>query len=192
MATSQISSLYHLSTSAYLSLQAIPLLLSPNLIVSLLASGQPRPTTDLETYFARTLALALLTLAGLSLLLTSALPIPGVPQNNNTDDEGDDAPKNPYAQPTVAATTAYHALSAFYLYMQVTYGWTLGFGAGMVASTGLFCLGTWTLLFGGDKGRTSKRTGADKRTGNFPFVNEASAREKKKESKRKSVASKSR
>lgn len=38
----------------------------------------------------------------------------------------------------------------------------------------------------------SKRTGADKRTGNFPFVNEASAREKKKESKRKSVASKSR
>ncbi len=39
------------------------------------------------------------------------------------------------------------------------------------------------MMFGGEKGRLSKRTGADKRTGNFPFVNSESSREKRKEAK---------
>lgn len=37
--------------------------------------------------------------------------------------------------------------------------------------------GLWCLMFGGDKGHISKRTGADKRTSGFPFRNaEASKR----------------
>lgn len=53
-------------------------------------------------------------------------------------------------------------------------------------------MGLWVLLFGSEKGRISKKTGADKRTSNFPFNNQESAKEKKKESsgKRKSVSSK--
>ena len=35
-------------------------------------------------------------------------------------------------------------------------------------------------MFGGGRGHVSKRTGADKRTSNFPFSNAESAREKKK------------
>lgn len=40
-------------------------------------------------------------------------------------------------------------------------------------------------MFGSEKGRVSKSTGADKRTGNFPFENKESAREKKREGKEK-------
>lgn len=41
----------------------------------------------------------------------------------------------------------------------------------------------WVLVFGDEATSRSKRTGADKRTGNFPFTNVESAREKKKEGK---------
>ena len=85
-------------------------------------------------------------------------------------------------------TTIYHAWTAFYLYTQLTYTWNFAFTAGLVGSGALFCLGVWVMLFGSEKGRISKRTGADKRTGDFPFTNKESAREKKKEGKRKSIS----
>lgn len=71
-------------------------------------------------------------------------------------------------------------------------GFSFGFGSGLVLSGGLFCFGVFVCLFGDDKGRISKTTGADKRTSNFPFTNTESATAKKKEekSKRKSVSSK--
>ncbi|KAF2173250.1 hypothetical protein M409DRAFT_17194 [Zasmidium cellare ATCC 36951] len=190
--------LYTLSTSGYLTLQSTPLLLTPRLITSLLTTtttSTPQCTTDLETYLSRTLALTLLTLAALNLILTGVLP--STTSLSTKDDENGVGTglKNPYAYPTVTITTTYHALSAFYLYTNIASprgGLTFGFGAGLTLSAGLFCLGLWVLLFGGEKGRVSKTTGADKRTGNFPFENKESSREKKKESsgKRKSVSSK--
>ena len=42
-------------------------------------------------------------------------------------------------------------------------------------------------MFGDGKLRVSKTTGADKRTSGYPFKNEESAKEKKKDSKRRSV-----
>jgi len=47
-------------------------------------------------------------------------------------------------------------------------------------------------MFGTEKARLSKSTGADKRTSGFPFANSesASGKKKEKESKRKSLSSK--
>ncbi|KAF7196434.1 hypothetical protein HII31_02162 [Pseudocercospora fuligena] len=174
---------YTAGTSAYLAIQAVPLLLSPRMIVGMLAN-EAHTTTDIETYFGRALSLALLALSLLNLVLSGLLPVTS--QISETDVE------NPYSYPTAVVTTIYHALSAFYLYTQVTYGFSFGFGSGLVASSTLFCFGIWVCVFGGEKARTSKTTGADKRTSNFPFTNTESSREKKKESKRKSISSKTR
>jgi hypothetical protein len=172
------------ATSAYLALQAIPLLLSPKLIVSMLAS-EPRAITDVEAYMLRALGFALLALSVFTMLLTGLLPIaPPSPSNDKGNDD-------PYSFPTAVTATCYHGLSAFYLYTQVTkYGVSFGFGSGMVVSTLLFGLGVFSCLFGNERSRVSKTTGADKRTSNFPFTNSESAKEKKKESKRKSLSSK--
>lgn len=154
--------------------------------------------TDLESYLSRSLGFSLLTLAVVNLLLTGALPLTSGINEAISSAKEEDADgttiKDPYAYPTLTVTTVYHALSAFYLYTQIAgvAGFTFGFGTGMVASTGLFCMGIWVLLFGSEKGRISKTTGADKRTSNFPFENKESAKEKKRESKRKSVASRMR
>ncbi|KXT07454.1 hypothetical protein AC578_555 [Pseudocercospora eumusae] len=153
---------YTAATSAYLAIQAVPLLLSPRLIVGMLAN-EAHTTTDVETYFGRALSLALLALSLVNLVLSGLLPVTS--QLTETDVE------NPYSYPTALLTTAYHALSAFYLYTQVTYGFSFGFGSGLVASSTLFCFGIWVCVFGGEKARTSKTTGADKRTSNFPFTN---------------------
>lgn len=180
--------LYATATSGYLALQSSILVLAPRLIVTLIAS-EPRRITDLETYLCRSLGFALLTLAGVILPLTGTVPLatPGA----ELDAEGN--PKaDPYGYPTLITTTIYHLFSAFYLYTQLTYSWTLAFTLGITASGILFFFGVWVALFGGEKSRTSKKTGADKRTSNFPFDNKESARsikkEEKKESKRRSVA----
>lgn len=176
-------------------MQSLPLLLTPRLIFTLLSTNTSpnQTTTDLETYLSRTLALTLLTLAALNLILTGILPITSA-ISDAKEENGDGTIKDPYAYPTLTITTTYHAATAFYLYTQVAgiAGFTFGFGAGLLASTGLFCMGLWVLLFGSEKGRISKKTGADKRTSNFPFDNRESAKEKKKEmsGKRKSVSSK--
>ncbi|KAK5167945.1 uncharacterized protein LTR77_006512 [Saxophila tyrrhenica] len=175
------SGIYALSTSAYLTIQSLPLLLTPSLITSLL-SPDPRRPTDLETYFCRALGLSLLTLAATILPLTGILPTAS--PSKQAQAEKEDATTDPYASPTVITTSTYHALNAFYLYTQLAPGsWNFGFTAGITLSGTLFCFGLWVMMFGGDKGRTSKKTGADKRTANFPFTNAESSREKRKEAK---------
>ena len=179
--------IYAYGTSAWLALEALPLLFTPKLIVTMAAS-EPRLITDLETYLCRTLGLAFLTFSLLVLLLTGALPLTtDATRNGDINGSGTTSPTDPNAYPTLVVTTVYHALTAFYLYAQLTYQWNFAFGAGIVGSTGLFCLGVWTIMFGGSKGRVSKTTGADKRTSSYPFKSEESAKEKKRESKRKSV-----
>ncbi|KAM3418609.1 hypothetical protein BST61_g4586 [Cercospora zeina] len=176
--------LYNAATSGYLALQALPLLVSPKLIVNMLAA-EPRQITEVETYMLRALGFALVALAAFTLLLSGLLPV-SPPSASSGDTTGGD---NPYGYPTAVTATIYHGLSAFYLYTQITYGFSFGFGSGMLLSSALFCFGVFTCLFGNERSSVSKTTGADKRTSNFPFTNAESAREKKKESKRKSVSS---
>jgi hypothetical protein len=45
-------------------------------------------------------------------------------------------------------------------------------------------------MFGSEKGRVSKSTGADKRTGNFPFTNAESSKEKRREKKERDSSDK--
>lgn len=144
--------------------------------------------TDLESYFARALALLLLAFAATCLLLTGVIPLTNSIAENVMDTDSDGNSKDPYAYPTLVVTMAYHGISTFHLYTQIAYRGSFGFGAGLFFSAVLFGMGVWVTLFGSEKGRISKRTGADKRTGNFPFANAESAREKKRESKRRSVA----
>jgi hypothetical protein len=122
----------------------------------------------------------MLTLAIFHLIFTGV--IPGTSYSH--DDHDEDA-IGPYAYPTVVATTIYTALQAFYLYAQTTSADNASFAfiAGLVANAGLFSWSVWLVLFGGEQGRFSKRTGADKRTGNWPFKNKESAREIKKASR---------
>lgn len=57
--------LYLVLSSSYLALQSTLLLLSPRLVITLLASNSFRPpTTDLETYLCRALAWSLLAISG--------------------------------------------------------------------------------------------------------------------------------
>lgn len=149
-----------------------------------MAASEPRRITDLETYLCRSFGLALLVLSLLCLILTGALPLTTAASRS---DGPDSQPKDPNAYPVLIITTAYHALTAFYLYTQLTYNWNFAFTCGIVGSTALFCVGVWVAMFGGEKTRVSKTTGADKRTSGYPFKNDESAKEKKRESKRKSV-----
>jgi hypothetical protein len=197
--TAQAFHIYTLGTSAYFALQSLPLLLTPKLIVSLLAT-EARTITDLETYLCRTLALVLLSFAASIILLSGHVPLSNqlsAPISKAQEENGDGNIKDPYAFPVLVITTTYHAFTSFYLYTQNTWGgFSFGFGSGLVLSAVLTMLGGWVMMFGSEKGRISKSTGADKRTSSFPFSNAESAsskkKEKERESKRKSLSSKSR
>ncbi|KAF2484368.1 hypothetical protein BDY17DRAFT_323227 [Neohortaea acidophila] len=169
--------IFTLSSSAYLSLQGTTLLLTPSLLVSLTAL-EPRRPTDLETYLSRALGLTLIILA-LQILLHSNF-LPSASSSSAAPSTSQDI--NPYDQPSLIVTTGYHALTAFHLYTQLTRNQSnFAFSLGCACSSLLFCLGMWTILFGGSQGRFSKTTGADKHTGNWPFGNAASAKAQKKE-----------
>ena len=150
-----------------------------------MVATEPRRITDLETYLCRSLGLALLALALLSSLLTGALPLSTTASEDlDVDDDTVTTSKDPYSYPTLIITTTYHAITSFYLYTQLTYNTNFAFSCGLAGSFTLFCLGLWVVLFGSEKGRISKRTGADKRTSNFPFSNRESAKYQKKEEKK--------
>lgn len=87
---------------------------------------------------------------------------------------------SPYANAVVLLSTLYHASQAFYSYAKFSGSDAGGYFFGALGSVLLAAFGLWCLMFGGDKGRISKRTGADKRTSGFPFSNvEASKRKGK-------------
>ncbi|KAF2093021.1 hypothetical protein NA57DRAFT_81702 [Rhizodiscina lignyota] len=161
---------YNLGTAGWLATQAVPLLLTPRVIISLL-SEEMKTATDLETYFCRCLSFSLLALAFMSLLLTGFIPINEFP-------EGETATTTPYAVPTLFGTMTYHIATAIYLYVRWNSGGTASIALGAVASGVLSVMGVWCLLFATDKGHISKRTGADKRTSGWPFKNEIADQKK--------------
>ncbi|OQO05135.1 hypothetical protein B0A48_08155 [Cryoendolithus antarcticus] len=188
--------LYSTLTSAWSTLQSLPLLFTPRLIVSLCATDGPRRATAFEAYLCRTLGLTLLALAASNLVFTGVIPVGGARVTFAEDVAGgatvadkvaEERKAKDVGRATATIAAVFQALAAFYLYTQLfsstSTGISFAFSAGLVGNLALFCFGTWVLLFAGEPGRRSKSTGADKRTSGFPFENRESAREKKKESK---------
>lgn len=155
----------------------------------------------LEEYFSRSLGFALLALGVMIVLLTGSVPLtstdskplttsPYLSQSNThpassagvTAETAD--PTAPYAVPTVTISFAYHAATAFYSWMRWQKTSQLSNGFGTIGSGLLAAMGLWVLLFASSSGRISRKTGADKRTSNFPFNNRESASHRKSEWKK--------
>ncbi|KAL2051948.1 hypothetical protein ABVK25_007863 [Lepraria finkii] len=161
-------SAYAYSTAAWLSLQALPLFVSPKLIVTLL-SPDSRTPTDLETYLSRTLSLILLTLALLNILLSGALPLSS-PVN--------EAEHSPYKGPAAFIGTTFHISSLIYVYVNYMATGSVCFMLAMVGSGFLGCFGVWCLLFGGEESGKSRVSG-------WPFRNEEERKAKREKMARK-------
>lgn len=183
--------MHALGTAGWLAVQALPLLLTPSLATTLLSSD-PHRITDLEAHLCRALGLALLGLALLQLLLTGLIPLragqrvsfaDSSPASASTSSSSGPTARGPYLRASLTVTTIYLALAAGHAYAQLTYRFAFAFAAGLACNSALACIGVWMLLFGEERARVSRSTGADKRTGNFPFENKESAREVKKEKK---------
>ncbi|KAF2145540.1 uncharacterized protein K452DRAFT_295156 [Aplosporella prunicola CBS 121167] len=169
---------YTYGTAGWLALQAAPLIISPSMIVAMMAP-EVRDATPLEVYFSRSLGVALITLGVLCVLLTGSVPLTSRLSSGGTTTDPQD-PKAPYALPTLTVTTAYHAAVSFYCYVMWTETTVSSFGFGTAFSGVLFAVGMWCILFASSDGRISRKTGADKRTSGFPFKNRESDRRKGK------------
>ncbi|KAF2761545.1 hypothetical protein EJ05DRAFT_472528 [Pseudovirgaria hyperparasitica] len=166
---------YTYGTTAWNIIQAIPLMASPTIILTIL-SPEVREATVLETYFSRSLGFTLLALGILNLVLTGSIPLSSRLQIGNgvTTDPSD--PKAPFAIPTLSITLVYHAVAGFYTYAMWTEEGSFAFGLSTGVSTILAAVGLWCLLFASSDGRISRKTGADKRTSGFPFKNTEAAK----------------
>ena len=103
--------LYTTTSAIWLSLQTLPLFIFPKLILDLL-SPDLHIITQTETYFARLLAIALLTLIIISLYFTYNPPPPSY-------NAAPSSPNNPASSSTSAIThilTLYHTLTFIYIY----------------------------------------------------------------------------
>ncbi|KAH8676183.1 hypothetical protein BX600DRAFT_508360 [Xylariales sp. PMI_506] len=165
---------YAVVTLLWHALQAVPLVIWPQAINGLLTidgANEIQAATGVENYFARSLGLAQLTLGCLTVVLSGALPL------TSMVDTPADAP-SPYAKPTVLITMLHHGGVAFYTWAKYNDTDQTGFLLGAIGSATLFAFGLWCMLFAGDKGHVSKRTGADKRTSGFPFTNREAEKRK--------------
>jgi len=171
---------YTYGTGGWLAIQAMPLIISPTMIVALL-SPEVREASTLEVYFSRTLGFTFIAVAVLCILLTGSVPLSSrLGEHGGTTTDPTD-PKAPYALPTLTVTMLYHAAIAFYCYAMWTRTGVAAFALGVIGSGGLAAVGLWCVLFASSDGRISRKTGADKRTSGFPFKNaEADLRKGKK------------
>lgn len=166
---------YSYATAGWMVLQAVPLITSPTMIMTLL-SPEVREASPIEVYFSRQCGMASLVIGLLTVLLTGSVPLTssfaGAASTNLED------PTAPYALPTLSITAIYHATVAFYSYTMWTETGIFPFGIAMASSASLAAVGLWCILFATSSGHISRKTGADKRTSNFPFKN-AKAEERK-------------
>lgn len=65
---------------------------------------------------------------------------------------------------------------AFYCYARFHVTGQVGYLLGCMGSATLSAFGLWCVMFGGDRGHISRRTGADKRVSGFPFSNVEAAK----------------
>jgi hypothetical protein len=132
---------------------------------------------DLETYFSRSLAIALITLALLAILLTGSVPLSPLSSNPAASSSSSNDPTAPYVHPTLLLTTTFHSTCATYGYIQYLKTGQTAFTLGVAGYGSLAAMGLWCVLFG-QGGHVSRRTGADKRTSGWPFGNVEAGRRK--------------
>ncbi|KAK4241591.1 hypothetical protein C8A03DRAFT_30316 [Achaetomium macrosporum] len=176
---------YSLASLAWLSAQAVPLIVWPSLVSTLLRADSPQhpgiqyspANAVLEQYFARSLGLTQLALGGLLLVLSGVLPL----------DSMADAPEDAAAGPTPSASAVvlisalYHAAAASYSYARYYTTGQVAYLLGCLGGSVLATFGLWVLMFAGAKNRrVSRRTGADKETSGWPFKNVEADKKKKK------------
>ncbi|KAI1369523.1 hypothetical protein F5Y08DRAFT_96236 [Xylaria arbuscula] len=174
-------SYYAFASCAWNAVQAVSLMFAPQAIITLLirednlqaAAASNSAAGDALQYFARSLGLALLALGFVTVVLSGSVPV------GSALDTTAESP-SPYAAPVILTTTLYHGSTAFYSWARYTSTGRNGYFLGFAGSAGLAAFGVWCLLFGGEKGRISRRTGADKRTSGFPFRNAEADRRKGK------------
>ena len=143
----------------------------------------------MEAYLARSLGFTLVPFAVMFLFLTGAIPLGSDATSSKSIKsycdvfrliqavDISDVRASPYTTPTLLLTTLYHSFVGFYTYSRYVNKATSQFSyllatmlSGMLAAMGL-----WVLMFGGES-HISRRTGADKRTGNWPFGNKEAAK----------------
>ncbi|KAI5780447.1 hypothetical protein EDC01DRAFT_668150 [Geopyxis carbonaria] len=163
---------FNYMSAAWMILEAVPLIISPTMIITLL-SPEVRESTVLEEYLSRSLGMCLIAFSILNLLLTGSVPLTSTisePAANPTSTDLED-PTAPYAVPSLTITLVYHCAVAFYCYTMYTTGHAMTFGVAVAAHALFAAVGGWVMLFGASNGSISRKTGADKRTSGFPFGN---------------------
>ncbi|KAH7328984.1 hypothetical protein B0I35DRAFT_473634 [Stachybotrys elegans] len=157
---------------AWLSTQAVPLIIWPSFISGILRE-EPEHAGPLETYFARSLGFALLSLGLILVLLSGAVPL-------TSSVETPVSGISPYASAAILVALMHHASAAFYTYAR--YSWTgeTGYLLGCIGSSVLAAFALYCVMFAGDTAMISRYHRFDQSTSGFPFKNSHSYREKKK------------
>ncbi|GAB1310520.1 hypothetical protein MFIFM68171_00730 [Madurella fahalii] len=175
----QSVSTYSFASLAWLAAQALPLIIWPSLVSTLLRVDSPESqygaaAAPLEQYFARSLGFSQLTLGLLLLILSGALPL------NSMVEEPTDNNPSPYANAAVLISAFYHTACASYAYARYHRNGQMAYMFGCLGASVLAVFGLWVLMFAGDKGRrVSRRTGADKDTSGWPFRNVAADKKRR-------------
>lgn len=170
---------YTYGTAGWLGLQALPLIITPKVIITMLAS-EVHNATEIELYFSRSLGFSLAILALIVLFFTGTIPLSSSISEPISLEDND--PKAPYAVPLVRVMTLWHSISLIYCYVRYMNSAQTGYVLGALGYGAMAAIGLWIVLFGTTAGRLSKQTGADKRTTGFPFKNDK-AYDKKKDRK---------
>ncbi|WZH40025.1 uncharacterized protein QYS62_000952 [Fusarium acuminatum] len=184
---------YSYGNIAWLSTQALPLILFPSFVGSLL-KPEAQASTALETYFGRSLGFALLALGLTIVVLSGALPLDSTSKGNHflsyvlplshyltsQITEAPDGAPSPYASAAVLISTLHHVTSAFYCYGRFAWTRETGFLLGCIGSAIFATFGLYCVMFAGDTAMTSRYHKFDQSTSGFPFKNSQSYRAKKK------------
>ncbi|KAG0134103.1 hypothetical protein HOY82DRAFT_240231 [Tuber indicum] len=167
-------------SSGWMVLEALPLITTPTIIISMLSS-EVREPTQLESYLSRSLGLALIAFATLNLLLTGSIPLvssfaaTATVKGTSTDLED---PTAPYAVPSLSVTLTYHIAVGFYCYQQWALGQSATYAIGMIAHGFLAAMGVWVMMFASANGHIYRKTGADDKSSSFSMTNLDGKKEK--------------
>ncbi|RKF59656.1 hypothetical protein GcC1_173004 [Golovinomyces cichoracearum] len=197
---------YIYGSSLWVTIQALPLFVSPTIVVSLLsreirgASGEVSLylsgilnhdankliIAEVEEYLSRSLGMALFAIGFLSIFLAGDVPLP-----SKLSDTADAVIKSeiknleaPYAVFVLITTMLYHSAVAVFCYVRYSTSNQTPYILGSIGSASLASLGLWCVLFSSSDSYRSKKTGADKRTSGYPFSNKNSAAAQKKQMKK--------
>ncbi|KAI0022452.1 hypothetical protein F4780DRAFT_777823 [Xylariomycetidae sp. FL0641] len=171
---------YAFSTLAWHAAQAVPLLVWPQAINGLLTmdadASVPAAPTPVENYFARCLGLALLALGAVTVVLTGAIPLGGVEEEN---DASPTANLPPYAAPVVLLTTLHHSAGGILTWTRYAGTGEAGFLMGLAGNGFLAAFGIYCLLFAGEKAKLRKSKRRHLRPFSTKKAEEAWRRERK-------------